>query len=202
LPHHRILPVHRSDPAGDTFLFTQYLSLSTPAWDQTVHFGTDVHWPKLPKPLEGNGNDGIIDFVGHATYAIGYLGISYAERAKYSGLDVAALQNHDGNFVLPTTDITRATAQALAAKVPSDGRFAMIYTAGAEAYPLVNFEYAIVKVTQRRANTAAALRDFLTWVVSTDSGNDPAMLATVHFAPLPDRVRTIAEREIAQITSP
>jgi phosphate transport system substrate-binding protein len=202
LPHHLILPVHRSDASGDTYIFTQYLSLSTPAWDSAIHYGTGVHWPKNPKALEGIGNDGVIDFVSRASYGLGYIGISYAERARFSGLDVAALQNRNGAFVLPTTAATRATARAMADAVPSDGRLAMIYTAGAKAYPLVNFEYAIVKSTQKRRGRAAALRDFLTWIVSPALGNGPALLETVHFAPLPDRVRAIAVREIATITGP
>ena len=32
LPHNEIVPVHRTDGSGDTFIFTQYLSSSTPDW--------------------------------------------------------------------------------------------------------------------------------------------------------------------------
>lgn len=32
LPHKAIVPIHRADGSGDTFLFTQYFSKSTPSW--------------------------------------------------------------------------------------------------------------------------------------------------------------------------
>ncbi|HEV8020429.1 MAG TPA: phosphate ABC transporter substrate-binding protein PstS, partial [Candidatus Lustribacter sp.] len=202
LPHHAIVPIHRNDGAGDTFIFTQYLSFTAPSWDQTVHYGTLVRWPANKRAAEGTGNAGMIDTASHAPYSIAYVGISYAERARSEGLAVAALQNRSGAFVLPTTDATLATAEAVAKAVPDDGRISMIYTPGASAYPLVNFEYAIVKVEQRAPGAAAALRDFLDWVIAPDQGNDAATLASVHFAPLPDHVRDIAKRLIASIAGP
>jgi len=42
----------------------------------------------------------------------------------------------------------------------------------------------------------------LTWIVSPAHGNDAALLASVHFAPLPERVRALARRKIAAITGP
>jgi ABC-type phosphate transport system substrate-binding protein len=102
----------------------------------------------------------------------------------------------------PTTEATRATAQAMANAVPDDGRLSMIYTAGPDAYPLINFVYAIVKSNQRAPGSASALRDFLNWIVSADEGNDAALLASVHFAPLPERVRAIARRQISAIAGP
>jgi phosphate transport system substrate-binding protein len=202
LPHRAVHPVHRTDGSGDTFLFTQFLSLTTPSWDQAVHFGTTVQWPTNMKALEGTGNAGVIEVSSNVPYALAYIGISYSERALAAGLDVAALQNRTGEFVLPTTSTARVTAQSVAGKVPDDGRFPMIFTAGAEAYPLVNFEYAVVKSTQTVPGRAEALRDFLAWIVAPASGNDPALLAPVHFAPLPERVRAIAMRQIASISGP
>jgi len=39
-------------------------------------------------------------------------------------------------------------------------------------------------------------------MVSADEGNDAGLLASVHFAPLPERVRAIARRQIAAIAGP
>jgi len=60
----------------------------------------------------------------------------------------------------------------------------------------------VVGTVQRKRGMAKALRDFLTWVVNPSEGNDPALLAEVHFAPLPDRVRDVALKQIAAITGP
>jgi phosphate transport system substrate-binding protein len=48
LPHHAIIPVHRTDGSGDTFIFSQYLSFSTPSWSKSVGYGTTVSWPPVP----------------------------------------------------------------------------------------------------------------------------------------------------------
>jgi phosphate transport system substrate-binding protein len=202
LPHHAIVTVRRADSSGDTFMFTQLLAGASPTWDQTVHFGTEVHWPKLRKALEADGNADMINTASSAAYSIAYVGISYAARAHAAGLGVAALQNRSGAFVLPTVEATSATAESMASHVPSDGRLSLIDTAAPEAYPLVNFVYAIVKDQQKKRGVAAALRAFLSWVVAPDKGNDPALLAQVNFAPLPARVRDIALRQISTITGP
>jgi phosphate transport system substrate-binding protein len=202
LPHHAILPVRRADGSGDTALFTEYLSLTTPSWDRIVHFGTNVHWPVNKKVLYGTGNAGVVDTAANAAYSIGYLGISYARRAQAEGLEVAELQNRAGAFVAPTTDAIAATAGRAASLVPPDGRCSIIDLPGADSYPLVNFEYAVVGAAQRKRGMAKALRDFLTWIVTPTEGNDPALLASVHFAPLPPRVREIALRQIASIAGP
>jgi phosphate transport system substrate-binding protein len=202
LPHHDILPVRREDASGDTSLFTEYLSLTTPSWAATVRFGTSVTWPKNKKSLFGTGNAGMIDASSNAAYSIAYLGISYAERARAFGLEVAALKNKAGGFVEPSAEVFRATADSVAAAVPADGRESMVDTAGPDAYPIVNFEYAVLKNTQRKKGMAQALRDFLTYVVTPTEGNDPAVLGAVHFAPLPARVRDIALRQISSITGP
>ncbi len=42
LPAQKIIPVHRTDGSGDTFIFTQYLSATTPAWLSSIAYGTTV----------------------------------------------------------------------------------------------------------------------------------------------------------------
>lgn len=42
LPHSAIIPVHCTDGSGDTFIFTQYLSFSTPSWGKGPGYGTTV----------------------------------------------------------------------------------------------------------------------------------------------------------------
>jgi phosphate transport system substrate-binding protein len=201
IPHHAILPVHRSDGAGDTFLFTQYLSRSDPAWEQSVHFGTEVQWPNTPRSLTGVGNAGVLDTAARARYSVAYLGISFDARARAAGLATAAIANADGSFVLPTNDAIAATLR-VAKELPSDGRLSLVYLRGPAAYPIVNFEYAIVKTTQRVPGHAAALRDFLQWIVAPSGGNDPALLSEVHFLPLPSRARAIALAQIGAIAGP
>ena len=61
LPHNDIVPVRRAEDAGDTFIFTQYLTFSTKSWENNYGYGDKVAWPTVPGELEAAGNDGMVD---------------------------------------------------------------------------------------------------------------------------------------------
>jgi phosphate transport system substrate-binding protein len=42
LPHNDIIPIRRAEGAGDTFIFTQYLTFSTESWENNYGFGHNV----------------------------------------------------------------------------------------------------------------------------------------------------------------
>ena len=43
----KIVPVHRADSSGDTFLFTSYLSTQDPDWGRKIGYGTTAAWPAV-----------------------------------------------------------------------------------------------------------------------------------------------------------
>jgi phosphate transport system substrate-binding protein len=197
LPHLAIVPVRRSDGSGDTFLFTQYLAKTSPGWAKAVGFGTSVSWPSIAAELGAQGNAGMVQALAQTQGAIGYVGISYLDQATKAGLGYAALQNLRGRFVLPTAASIEAAAQAETAATPKDERISLVLAPGNGSYPIINYEYAIVKADQGSA--AAAVRAFLDWAVSPTGGNAPAFLAKVHFLPLPPAIRGKSETQIRSI---
>ena len=70
LPHHAIVPVRRGDGSGDTFVFTQFLTFSTPDqqhltskdfnWEGKIGYGTTVSWPSVAGSLTASGNQGMV----------------------------------------------------------------------------------------------------------------------------------------------
>ena len=68
-----IIPVHRSDGSGTTFIFTDYLSSVNPAWADTVGKGTSVKWP-AGIGLGAKGSEGVAGQVKQISGAIGYVG--------------------------------------------------------------------------------------------------------------------------------
>ncbi|HEX9050981.1 MAG TPA: phosphate ABC transporter substrate-binding protein PstS, partial [Anaeromyxobacter sp.] len=56
LPAKDIIIVHRSDGSGTTFIFTDYLSKTSPDWKSKVGNSTSVQWPA---GLGGKGNEGV-----------------------------------------------------------------------------------------------------------------------------------------------
>jgi phosphate transport system substrate-binding protein len=199
LPHRAIIAVHRSDGSGDTFIFTQYLSFSDPAWQKAVGYGTTVSWPAVASAVGASGNPGVVQALQQHPYTIGYVGISWIDQTNKAGLGYAALRNRDGRFVLPTAETAKAAAQAKVAGTPPDERISLVFAPGADSYPIINYEYAVVSARQPDARVAGAIRDFLTWAVSPDGGNSAQFLDRVHFLPLPASVAKLSAAQIAKI---
>jgi phosphate transport system substrate-binding protein len=83
------------------------------------------------------------------------------------------------------------------ATTPPDERISMIFAHGNNAYPIVNYEYAVVDSSQQAAAVAEAVRDFLTYAIT--EGNNTSFLKQVHFQPLPPAVEALSAAQIAKI---
>lgn len=199
LPNHVIVPVHRTDGSGDTFIFTQYLSFSTPSWANSLAYGTSISWPPVPGGLGAVGNPGMVTALQGSPYSVAYIGISYRKSIVQGHLGIAALENRDGKFVLPTPRTVSSAAAQMVPKTPQDERVSLIFAPGATSYPIINYEYAIVNKNQPNADTAAALRTLFTWAISSTGGNAPKYMDAVHFAPLPPSVVKLSQAQINQI---
>lgn len=194
LPHLEIVPVHRADGSGDTFLFTQYLSKSTPSWQSGPGYGTAISWPSVANAVGATGNPGMVQTCQNTKGCVAYIGVSFLSETQKAGLGYAALQNKDGKFVLPTTATIGAAAAATDKATPSDERVSMIFAPGADSYPIINYEYAIVNPKQADSAKTAELKKFLTWALTT--GQQPKYLNAVHFLPLP---ASVVKMSLAQV---
>jgi phosphate transport system substrate-binding protein len=199
LPHNTIVPVHRTDGSGDTFIFTQYLSDSTPSWANKVSYGTTVSWPAVQGGMGAEGNPGMVDALKGVPYSIAYVGISFKNAVDKDGLGVALLQNRAGDFVSPDAADVTAAVKETAPKTPADERTSLIFAPGPSSYPIINYEYAIVKSDQPSPQEAQALKDFLSWAISPSGGNSPKYLEPVNFAPLPQEIAKLSQDQIAKI---
>jgi phosphate transport system substrate-binding protein len=197
LPDHVIIPVHRIDGSGDTFLFSQYLSDSTPSWKSGPGFGTAISWPAVAGEIGANGNAGMLAAAAANPYSVAYIGVSYTNQVAKAGLGVAKLKNASGDYVLPTAATIGAAADGVVTNTPPDERISMIFSDGAMAYPIINYEYAVVSTQQPSDDVAGAVRKLLTWAITT--GNSAHYLGQVHFLPLPAAIRTLSETQIAKI---
>src|SRR5207249_2612944 len=56
LPAIALVPMHRSDGSGTTYIFTDYLSKVSPERQRSVRRGTSVNWPV---GLGGTGDEGV-----------------------------------------------------------------------------------------------------------------------------------------------
>ena len=199
LPHRAIVPIHRSDGSGDTFMFSQFLTFSTPAWENGPNYGTTLAWPSVSGAVSAVGNPGMIEAARSHPYSIAYVGTSFARAIATAGLGTAELENQDGKFVLPTPATVRAGASMLDPRTPADERLTLVFAPGADSYPIVSYEYAIVSTKQPNDATAKALRDFLLWAIDEREGNAPEALGSLNFIPLPEYVRALSIDQIQKI---
>lgn len=197
LPHREIIPIHRSDGSGDTFIFSQYLSFSTPSWKNGPGYGTTISWPAVANAVGANGNPGMVQSCQNAPYSIAYIGVSFLNQTNAAHLGYAALRNRGGKFVLPTAAAIHAAASALVPKTPKDERISLVFAPGAASYPIINYEYAIVNPHQGSAETRTQLVNFLKWAVN--DGNNGRFLNAVHFLPLPGSVKKLSVAQLDAI---
>ena len=194
LPGTAIVLVHRSDTSGSTFLFTSYLNAQAPAdWSSSL-IGTQVAWPGQPGEQGASGSNGIVSKVHSVPGAIGYVGVSYLSPVTQDGEGEAALGNSAGDYVLPTGSTIQAGLASFT-NTPANETMSLINGSGAQVYPIINYEYAIVSISQSSTTRAQDLRAFLDWAITTGA----AQLAQVNFQPLPSSVVMLSQAQIAKI---
>ena len=197
LPGTPVVPLHRSDGSGDTFLFSSYLSIDDPAWNAAIGYGTTVAWPTVPGALARKGNSGMLGGCQATPGCVAYIGISYLSQALSAGLGEASLANASGQFLLPTPSSVSAAVATFVSSTPSNETISMINGPATGGYPIVNYEYAIVSMTQRSALTARDIKAFLHWAIT--SGSAASDLGQVQFQPLPGAVVSLSDAQIARI---
>ena len=189
LPDLAITVAHRSDGSGTTAVLTDYLAKVSPAWKAQVGAGKAVKWPT---GLGGKGNEGVTGTVKSTPGAIGYVELAYA---RQNALPMAALQNADGSFVLPSIATTSAAAAGVA--MPADFRVSITNASGKEAYPIAAFTYILVYKDQRDAAKGRAVGQFLWWAIH----DGQKLAAPLDYAPLPKSVVTRVESTLRTLTA-
>src|ERR1700751_4540980 len=200
LPATPVVPLHRSDGAGDTFVFTQYLSKQDPdGWGKSPGYNTTVNFPAVPGALGENGAGGMVTGCAQTPGCVAYIGMSYQDQASEKGLGQAQLANASGNYLLPNADSIQAEAAGFASQTPANEVISLINGPAAYGYPIVNYEYAIVYSGQKDPAIAQTIQAFLHWTVT--DGSSPSFLDQFHFQPLPAAVAKLSDAQIAKISA-
>lgn len=197
LPDIKVVPVHRSDSSGDTFLFTSYLSTQDPVWNNDHGYGTTVAWPPVSAAIAASGSSTMLADCARIPGCVAYNGISYLTQTLADGLGYAALANSAGRYTLPTPTAIQAAVAPFVALTPPNETISLIDGPAAAGYPILNYEYAIVSTRQPDPAKASAVKAFLDWVITT--GNSPTYVSQVNFRPLPPAVAILASQQISRI---
>jgi phosphate transport system substrate-binding protein len=198
LPSLKIVPLHRADSSGDTFLFTSYLNDQDPSVWSTADVGTSVSWPSVSGALAETGNSGMVSGCGATKGCIAYIGISYLAKTTAADLGQAMLKNGAGSYESPSAATISAEAASFTSKTPANESISLINGDVANGYPIVNYEYLVVNSKQSSATKTQDLRALLYWEV-TAGQSEATYLSAVDFQPLPASVVTLSENQIKKI---
>jgi phosphate ABC transporter phosphate-binding protein len=190
LPDKKITVVHRKDPSGTTFLFTQYLTGTSESWRKSIgkEATSEVKWP-IGQAIQRNY--GVAQHVATHDGTIGYVETQHALTYKIS---MGAVQNFDKSaFVLANPEHVTAAAKNVNGEALDRGKFSLTNQPGKDAYPICGVEWAVCYQNQPAEQKSVA--QFLHWAVH----DGQKFTADLGYAQLPEDMVHYADKKIKSI---
>jgi phosphate transport system substrate-binding protein len=185
LPAADVVIVHRSDGSGTTYVWTDFLSGVSPAWQQRVGRSTSVNWPV---GLGARGNEGVSGLVKQTRGALGYVELIYAVQNR---IPHGSVRNPAGVFVRASLASVSAAAAGAAAQMPDDFRVSITNAPGRDAFPISSFTWLLVPARVADPVKRKVLTDFLAWMLA----DGQKLAEALGYAKLPPEV--IAKERLA-----
>ena len=175
LPGSAIAPVYRSDGSGTNFLFSDYLSKSSPKFASTIGANSSVQWPI---GIGAKGNEGVANMTTQTDGAIGYVEYAYAKQNKMS---FTSLTNKSGGVVSPNAESFQAAA-ANADWSKADSYYLILTDqAGGKSWPITGASFILVyRQPSDPVQVGEALK-FFAWAYKDGA----AMASELDYVPLP-----------------
>ena|SRR5215813_1687198 len=182
LPAVPIKVVNRPAGKGSNYIFTEYLSKVSPRFHSEVGISASPKWP-VGKPAERSSE--MVETVRSESGSIGFVEAQYAIESK---IPFGLVLNSSGHFVKASPESLAEACRAVEA--PSFDKFSASLTnpPGEHSFPITSYDWLYLRTSMENADRAAALRDFLVWVLS--DGQQIAAKAGYSELPIPLRVKT------------
>ena len=192
LPSTAIAPVYRSDGSGTNFLFSDYLSKTSPKFKSSIGANTSVQWPT---GIGAKGNEGVANMTTQTDGAIGYVEYAYA---KQNHMAYTLLTNRAGAAVAPSAETFQAAA-ASADWVHAESYYLILTDqAGANSWPITGASFILLyKQPEDPAPVLEALK-FFSWAYQDGA----SMAAELDYVPLPATlIAQVKKTWVSEITS-
>lgn len=217
----------RSDVAGATTIFKDYLSKRNPMWNTYEQPATNTTWPTSVFACRGLGEDGIAGCIASNPGSIGYV---EARVAVENGLSVGAIENALHGFVQPSAAACKEAGQAavippgvpggdvdnplpygfgpdsfyLAPLSPTGGDWSNVsITDGASGYPICAMSYAFVFESWVAAYasqvSAGVTRTTIDFLSVALSDSAQSKLSSYQLASLPSNILQIARAGLESV---
>lgn len=176
LPRLQIHVVQRARITGTSALFARYLA-SSPRWKADSASGRAL----VAAGSQVEGNEGITAAISAQEGAVGIVEYTYAQQAR---LDVAALRNVSGAFVMPSPQSIAAAAEEMLTPTSVDTALGAVGATSATAYPAVAVTRIAADAALGDSVRGAHFVAFARWAL-TDGAK---LAADVGYASLPEAV--------------
>jgi phosphate transport system substrate-binding protein len=184
LPDTEITVIHRADGSGTSFLWTDYLSKTSPDFKSKVGAGTAVKWPT---GVGGKGNEGVAANVQRMKGAIGYVEYAYAKKNR---IPHAQLQNRDGQFVQPDDETFKAAAASADWNKTPGMAVVLTDQAGKNSWPITGASFILMHRIQADPAKGREVLKFFDWAYREGG----AMAAELDYVAMPPAVvKQVAE---------
>ncbi|HUA95892.1 MAG TPA: phosphate ABC transporter substrate-binding protein PstS [Acidimicrobiales bacterium] len=213
LPDEPIVPVVRSDGAGDSFEFTQWMISQYPSiWSaycsssgRAPACGPTSFYPTVSGMIAQSGDLGVAGYVsaGYAAGAIGYVNYSYALNDHFP---VAQMLNAAGYYTEPTPQ--NVAVSLLQAQINTDSSDPSVYLTenlqnvwtdtDPRTYPLSSYSYLILPITvqgQFNADKGKTLAAFSYYAMCQGQQQSAAL----GYSPMPINLVQASFTQIARI---
>lgn len=189
LPSSEITVVHRSDAAGTSFVWTDYLSKVSADWKTKVGTGLMVKWP-VGVDVESTAE--LAEKVMQTRNSIGYLEYDYA---KLSRVVYTRMVNKDGKTVEPgAAAVEAAAANAEWSDAPGFGAD-LTDRPGAASWPVTTLTFVLMQRKPAQGAASAEALKFFAWCYA----NGGKMAAALDYGAMPANVVAQIEKAWADV---
>jgi phosphate transport system substrate-binding protein len=189
LPNMAIAPVHRSDGSGTTFLFSTYLSNTSPAWAEKVGANTSIDWPA---GIGAKGNEGVASMTTQTPGGIGYVEYAYVVQNHMTYMKMI---NKDGAVVSPTAEAFQAAAANADWKNAPGFYLLLTNQPGKASWPIVGASFILMYKSPTDPKASQTALDFFNWAYH----NGQEMAKSLDYVPIPMEVVKLVNDEWSMI---
>jgi len=175
LPGTAIAPVYRSDGSGTNFLFSDYLSKSSPKFQSSIGANSSVQWPV---GIGAKGNEGVANMTSQTDGAIGYVEYAYAKQNKMS---FTQLTNKAGKVVAPSASSFQAAAASADWSHAESYYLILTNQDGAQSWPITGASFILLYQHPTDAAPVLEALKFFAWAYKEGG----TMADELDYVPLP-----------------
>jgi phosphate transport system substrate-binding protein len=160
LPDLPINVVYRPAGKGSNYVFTEFLSKTSPKFRAEIGISPSPKWP-AGVPAERSSD--MADKVKSEPGSIGYVEAQYAIQAN---IPYGLVLNSAGQFVKASPETMAAACRAVEAPHWNNLAASLTSAPGKDSFPITSFSWLYLRTTSNDPKRAAALANLLNWMFS------------------------------------